>query len=825
MNGEALFTVARVADATAWKPQYVRKKLKGIVADGTRLVNGNTAGAWSWASLPSPIVARLAKFAPQFGFSTPLQLLQNPPQLSTPVSLAGVAPPEVDRAHKLMRVLAPVLNDNANSSHAELAKQAAPAYQREFGHSVSDRHLRALIKRIQLRDGGVGKFDRLQLYVREKPEQTRTRTRIDASFAFDELDAALTTIRNRNAPTISEIAYCWRETIRMIDARIAAGANEIKMKQQLRRYIVRNAPFLGATDIAVKRTMNRKLREATRGGGIDAISDRRLNPSRQRVDRARFTSDIRLLATHTVFSGGKRESQAFRELYQGTTHNGDRFSEAFRAACPFNLREAKSEIPKWVRTKVQPMVRAMWKHRLGPRAARLALPSIHRDWSDVLSGASYTSDDATLNHYVVDWNDEGEFEFDGRRFNVCRPQFLPVVDERSGLPLGFSLIPSRAYNSRIIRTLMTRICMRPEIGLPFDQLAFEKGIWAARNVEALTTWAELDESFAHYGVRLSIRHATTPKAKVIEQVIGALQNLDEFAPGYIGRGEQLVKYERVQKFLQQLKRVCQPRKAEVDPREMLMTMSECEEMLVSVMERFANEAQNGKRLAGRSPAEAWTEFSGGKAHVVLPDSLRYLLGTVEAERTVTSEGIELRIGGAKKYYCGSEQLGALVGEKVRVRFNPELPEIIAVTHVASDPRGLRPFSVPFFAELPAHGATDEQFAKAREHQNRFASYGRALYRELAPRTNKTWSSSQLGSADLRAAGEAHNRVEHEFIETRQATVEDRRAIRRLADEHGLAIDPSRVRNARRTRGSLERLPELEAKIRAAEAANQENGEV
>src|SRR5207248_10928390 len=134
-------------------------------------------------------------------------------------------------------------------------------------------------------------------------------------------------------------------------------------------------------------------------------------------------------------------------------------------------------------------------------------------------------------------------------------------------------------------------------------------------------------------------------------------------------------------------------------------------------------------------------------------------------------GIVLRIGRVKKYYCGSERLGALIGEKVRVRYNEELPEIVTVTHIACDPRGLQPFPVPLFSEVPAHGATDEQFCAAREHQNRFASHGRALYRELAPRSNKTWSSSQLGSADQRAAGEAQNRIEREHFESRDATAE------------------------------------------------------
>jgi hypothetical protein len=313
-------------------------------------------------------------------------------------------------------------------------------------------------------------------------------------------------------------------------------------------------------------------------------------------------------------------------------------------------------------------------------------------------------------------------------------------------------------------------------------------------------------------LKLKVRHATTPKAKVIEQVIGALQNLDEFAPGYVGRGEQRVKFEREQKFMQQLKRVGQPRKEEVDPCEMLMTMSECEEMLANVMQRFAAEPQNGERLNGLSPAEGWQQLSGNRAHVVLPDSLRFLLATAESVQTVTVEGIMLRIGRMAHYYCGSEQLGALIGEKVRVRFNPELPEQITVSHIATDPRGLKPFAVPLFDRVRAHGATRDEFDRAREHQNRFVSYGRALFRELVPKSNLTISDWQIGSRDLRATGEAHNRLEREHIDLNASRDAQRGAIRKLAARQNLAIDPKRVKRPDHVVRHLQVAADLEAEI-------------
>lgn len=817
------FTAAEMARCLNCSAQNVRKLLKHIRPTTTKVISSVQAAAWSFGSLPSPIIAKLARAASRHGFQTPLQLLQNPPRREESISFSRVVPSGLEKAQKLQRALARCFQGSIDASVADLARRAAPDYARQFGKAVSDRHLRNLIKRTIDRDAGDQNFARLELFLAAAPARVgpKTPSRFDA-VKFARLDAVFAMIADRNRPTLSDIAYCWREILKLIDERLAEGDNEIRLKQQLRIHIVRNASFLGATDIAVKRALNRKMREAIDGCGIDQLRDGRIEPKPRPDLVEQFEADIKLCAKHVTFYCGKRESQAYRQLHEGTSHNGERFSKEYRTAFPFNVRRAKSRIPNWFRTAVQPMVRVMWSQRLGPHAARLALPSIHRDWSEVLAGDRYTSDDATLNRPVIGWHDRGEYEFDGRRFNVVRPQFLPVIDERSGMPLGFALLPSPTYNSWVIKTLMARICMRPEIGLPYSGWLFERSIWSSRNVEALASWSHIDESFARFGVQLSIKHATTPKAKIIEGVIAALQNLDEFAPGYIGRNEQLVKFERDQKFLQQLKRVGQPRKAEVDPREMFMTMSECEEMLADVMLRFANEPQNGKRLDGLSPAEGWKQMSGGKAHVLLPDSLRYLLATAESVRTVTNEGVELRIGRTQKYYCGSEQLGSLVGERVRVRFNPELPETIAVTHIAADPRGLRPFSVPLFREVRAHDATREDFAEAREHQNRFASYGRALYRELAPTDNRTISHSQIGSEDMRAAGQAHNRLEREFIQLRESTVEDRRAIRRLAEKHGIAINPSNVRNTSRTRRSLERLPELEAKILAAEQAAQED---
>jgi Mu transposase, C-terminal len=822
-SGVAIFTAAEFANVLRCSARCIRRLLRQTAAAGTKRPRPQSqlAKAWEVGSLPSGLIQRLAKAAQKAGCNSPLELLQNLPR-SGAKSLAHVADSEIERAQKLQRAFSSCLAMPAETSTTERARVAAPHYEREFGKKVSDRYLRKLIDRVLRADRGARNFSALWIYLPENHARRRRvrRSPLSGRFEFGELDQHFIAITNLANPGPRDIAFAWRKVVEFFCQRIEAGADAIALKTALCSYLVHAAPFLAVSPAALKRNFERKLRGAI-DAGIESLVDRRLEPGKGASAKqlaVNFESDLKLLAQHARFYSSGRISQAYRELYDGRCHNGDQFSESFRDAFPFDCRKAKSRVPEIVRRAVTPLVKAAGPLRLGPRAAKLSLPSIQRDWSNVAAGDSYTSDDVTLNHYVYDWNDEGEFEFDGRRFNVMRPQFLPMVDERAELPLAFSLIPHRNYTSWHIKTLFARAFMRPEIGLPFKQILVELGLWASRNVDSLSEWTEIDESFARNKIVVKIRHATTPKAKVIEGVIGRLQNLDEFAPAYIGRGEQQVKYERVHKFLLALKRYGQPLKADLNPAEMLMSLDECATMITGVMNRYADEPQNGERLRGISPNEAWRQLSGGRVHRVLPESLRFLLATAESIKTVSSEGIELRIGRLKHKYFGSEKLGSLIGEKVRVRYNPELPEMISVSHIASDPHGANPFSVPLFERLPAHGATSEDFARAREHQNAFAAAGRAIFREIAPKFNRTISHSEIGSEGLRAAGEAHNRIEREHIDLSARRDANRAAIGQLASKQRLAIDPRRVKRPDRVRQRLESAEQRRRRILELESS-------
>lgn len=529
-----VFTPAEIARALGCTPQNIRQRLSSIDRDGEKLSAGNLANAWCIESLPPSLLRELEARASRKGFPTVYLLLQNTPATFTPATpLNHAAAAEIEAAQKLQSALSPCWRLPENASISELARAAAPAYRAAFGYSVSDRHLRELITRTIARDGGNQNFAPLAIYLSERPrkkeaQQIRPCARATAITALDE---AFSVVADRAKPSATDVAYCWRKIVACYSERIAAGERAKAVKRELRDYIIKSAGFLGETPAAVKRNLNRKIQLALDNGISALVDGRKSLEARSAASLAQWENAVNQLFVHSRHHCGGRISQAYRQLQMGTGHNRERFSEAFRDAFPFDVRTAKSQVPNWLRKAVTARLNSTDAVHLGRRSARLKLPSLRRDWTNVLAGSSYTSDDQTANHYIYDECERGEFEYDGMRFNVSRPQILPVIDERTDYPLGYCLIPAPSYNSRHIRTLLAQICMQQEIGLPFDQFLFEKAIWQSRNVEALVSWSTVDESFARHGINLRMRHATTPKAKIIERAIATLQNLDEYSPG------------------------------------------------------------------------------------------------------------------------------------------------------------------------------------------------------------------------------------------------------------------------------------------------------
>ena len=836
MNADAreLFTAAEIGAAIGKSRQAMRRALGSCPPSGKKFVANNLAEAWALADVPPEITAHLRELKTRYLRPSLAAVIAEPPPVWTPsIPLSRVCDADIRKATQLCLALSRAVAQPDEVPITERARLAADDFAAAFGYPVSNGHLRALITRTLERDAGACRFDRLELYLadnlrpRDQAPQTRARKAPGAA-EFPELAEAFATIQNPATLTPKEAAYCWRRIVECFAARCADGADESRLKRDLRSYVFKAAPFLAKSGAALKCNLNRKLRISAESG-LEAIVDRRAESSGHRRRPADWEQSIQLFAKWTRIRQG-RESQAWRECHLGTTATGERFSEGFREYYPFDCRTAKSAVPSAVRSAIRPLIKATDDIAQGPRKARLNLPSIHRDWSDTAAGDYHTADDVTVNHYWFEEAEFGEYEFDGMRFNVGRGQWLILADERTDFPLGFTLLPTPQYNAANIKALLTRAWMSETCGLPFKGAKFENGIWRALAVKALFNWPEIDEGFGRFKINLGprdaekalrLRHATTPKAKIVERLIGTAQNMMDHLPGYAGRDEKKVCFERVKKFLQSLKRVGQPMKAELDPREMLLSKEEFADEVAKVMKRFSEEPQNGARMPGLSPSEAWLQMSPKRAHVILPESLRYLLATDRSEQTVTAEGIKLSAGRWMKNFYVSARLGELRGEKVEVYFNPEMPEHVSVIHRASDPRGVNPFGVSLFDRVPANTATDEDFARARRAQQGFAKYGKAAFRLLAPPAVTTLRDERSGTPELRTRGEGMAAIEREQIDLGRSRARHGEEIAALARRQNIGIDPKRLKNPALSEARLRENEILLAEIRRDEAASED----
>ena len=324
-------------------------------------------------------------------------------------------------------------------------------------------------------------------------------------------------------------------------------------------------------------------------------------------------------------------------------------------------------------------------------------------------------DDATLEVYFYVPDGKGWF-------TLMRGQFLPMIDVRSLRVLGFGLRPEKSYNAAMIRTLITRVC--DEHGLPHKGFYFERGIWA--NSRLLKgdmsadpfSWPETEMGLRSLGLRFV--HSRLPRSKPIERVIGALQDLMEGEPSYVGPDEMHEQFERVKKAKLQV----EARK--IHPSEHFYSLDEWEARLEEICAQYDSTPQGGKTTGGLSPDDAFFKFrKADDPPIKLPPSCRYLLAHHKRPLKVTSNGITLRFGNQAFNYR-NEETGRLRGQTVLAWFNPELPETLTVTDMNRE----NAFCVARSPDVPAMEAPAELLEQELETIAAHQSYAKTRYRML-----------------------------------------------------------------------------------------------
>jgi len=765
------FSASQIARASGLSKRKVLTLLASVKPSRRVIVSGNETDGWDVSVIPEALLTRIHDLARQCGFRSLIDALSRPVEPWTPgLAINMIHERDVQFAQGLRSVLRPYLESwgNLDANRADLRNKTASEFCKVMGRpTISNRQIENLASMVAERDRGLEQFDRLEIYLpkvfRKKIDlQPCTKARGGAS--LDTLSDAINSVADAAHPTPSDRSMVWRAAVENYFELIDDGSKEKAAKRTLREHCSKFAPWMASSEESFTKGFNKKIGIAEKEGLLAIQDSRKLRSGRRQ--KPDFTADVELLTKIARRHDGNI-ALAHRFLYMGSKAIWDgvfyQFSEEYRSYFHYNPRTRKSYVPESIRLQVAPLIKATNALARGPKAARLGRASFSLDWSGVMAGDEFGSDDETANHYVWDEAPDGRYIYEGMRFNIYRPQILPLIDSRTDYPLSLLVLSTPTYNSRHIRELIVQTCLDPRIGLPFHSLLFENGIWKAKTIEQLVAWSSIMDGFASNGI--TIRRSNTPKSKPIERAFGAEQEIASSLPGYCGRDEKSDAFEGVRRSLAQMRGFDQPRKAEVDPRRHFLSKDQYSESIAEVWLRFANEPQNGRKLQGLSPAEGWRQLHRPQAHQVLPPSLEYLLATEESLQKVTHDGLKIRINGEHRFYFDSSELGRLIGRKVKVRFNPKFPDHVVVSDPASDPQGMRPFCVGVAHSIPARNAEHEDFAIAKAQRSRFAEAGRDIFRIIDPKiTNRTLSNTRLGTPEQRATGEAMNKVVSEQIE-------------------------------------------------------------
>jgi hypothetical protein len=152
------------------------------------------------------------------------------------------------------------------------------------------------------------------------------------------------------------------------------------------------------------------------------------------------------------------------------------------------------------------------------------------------------------------------------------------------------VIEDNVYNMRLVRRLMLR--WHDDWGLP-SILYLENGMWKKAKI---LKGDETDASHTEMGLRefgVSFTHAKLPRGKIIENIIGQIQNQMERLPGYAGRDEVHAGFERVKEQIDDVN------SGRVHPSRYFFSKEQWSNELTRILEVYNVTPQEGRIIKGR----------------------------------------------------------------------------------------------------------------------------------------------------------------------------------------------------------------------------------
>lgn len=783
------YTAAEIATALSLSKRAVLKCLANTQPTDSKLVHGNAAQTWALASFPPGIVEHFARLAANAGVTDWRAfaagcfklLAQSITPWQPPLALSEVSADCLALVTKLRAALMPALQRMGSPvlTPADETRLGLADYQRAFGHEITERHWRRLMDRTLKRDGGVENFERLEIYLPEKPVRKDSAARLlpDES-GFAHLREMIQSCADASAPTNDERAAIWAEAFELYEASAGTRRERRSLQRQLVQFLFRHVPALARNAHALRVSFERKLeRWKEQGESAGALLDGRALKSGVPSAKPIPQDDVDRLTWHAAANCGGRVAQAVREYAQ----RGNR-SELSKETVELITRPhaRKSHINRRLASKLGTEVKAIAPFFLGKRAKDDATAHIERDYSKLAPMEVISADDFTfpVYFYVPDGNGW---------FTLTRGQCLLMLDVRSWKVIAWSLQPERNYNSLVIRTLMNRVCSA--WGIP-GTWYFERGIWKNSHVvkgtvpagwQEACSWLEAKTGWENLGVQF--RHAIRARTKPVERVGGLLQDLMHGVRGYCGRDERRDCPEVTTRAMQdvQFRRVNHPG-------ELFLSFDEWHAQLGQIIDNYNAASQDGKVLQGFSPEEF---FEQNWPHSNPPSRLDantwHLVAHYVSPRLVTTNGISFRIG-SKSYIYRNERTGQDRGKTVLAWFDPECPQQLGVTDMNRKNPYLVERSTPVdFLAQPGDATFDREMAKAASH----SKYPRARFTVLQARFAPTFRRNVV-DADTAATGQSMlAQRETKAAEQKQASAQHAKA-RSNYGKLGMAV-PNRVR--------------------------------
>ena len=689
------------------------------------------------------------------------------------IPVAELAAVCLEKAARRRAALVPMLRAAApHTSIAALTCRARRAFLQLYPEERQDeRTVRRWLERARRRDRGRGEWERLELYLDERLTRRGLAgfTGLADPSKGGPLREALDLLACPPQASQEDRHHLWHAAMEEIDRRMERGQSEREARAAVLAILVQAQTPLARNREALRKSLARKHRCWRQSGGRpEALKDRRPEASGHRRSPVLPEAGRQRLLARSLGCGG-RLAQAYRELWdQG------RLPAAFYATYTRDAYD-KSRVPKAVRALFPAgFLSQLQREHLGKKVTTLHGPKCTRDWSAMPAGVQAQSDDCTLPVYFWVPAEDG-------RFKLLRGQFLPWIDTRTTYIHCFQLLPTESYGSLDIVRGVVRL--HDEFGLP-PELYFERGIWqrslviTGRGDEV--PWKQRVYGLCDLGVRLS--HALDPAAKVVERVLGALQNGMERERGYCGRDER----RDCPATMAKAKRAVEAGRCH--PSECFYSYAEWVARLNELCNAYNDEPQGGKMLAGRSPRQAFVQLQT-EPPIRLDETTRYLLASHRRVEKVTARGLTVRIGKVS-YTYKSEATGRLIGQRVLAWFDVEDPSLITLTSLDQKD----PVTVARETVLPAWRAPGEAIAQAKRENAAHLAPLRRLYstlrKEYPEELGQSAARTVVTDSATRALGAEMDRQKTALKTVTAQTQRIRVAVQEHAARVGLRLPPT-----------------------------------